>query len=107
MRAEEIWSRGNAKRMRRALTKAETMLWSKLKAGRAHGYRFRRQHPIGPFIADFVSVRAKLVIELDGVSHWVEGAYQYDLRRETFLRERGWRVLRFANEDVFANLSGV
>jgi very-short-patch-repair endonuclease len=107
MRGEEIQSRGYAKRFRKALTRAETILWSRLKEGRAHGYRFRRQHPIGPYIADFASLRARLVIELDGETHSTDEERAHDARRDAFLSKRGWRVMRFWNSDVYKNLDGV
>ena len=107
MRQEEIFSRGNAKRLRRELTKAEAIVWKRLKEGRAQGLRFRRQHPIGPFIADFASDQAKLVVEIDGDTHGTDDERAYDARREAFLQSRGWRVVRFWNVDVYSNLDGV
>lgn len=107
MRGEEIASRGYAKRFRRALTGPETILWSRLKQGRSQGYRFRRQHPIGPYVADFASLRARLVIEIDGATHGSDEERAHDARRDSFLAKRGWRVMRFSNEDVYKNPDGV
>jgi very-short-patch-repair endonuclease len=107
MRENERQSRLFAKTLRRNLTDAETVLWSKLQEGRPHGYRFRRQHPIGPFIVDFASVRARLVIEVDGATHGTDDEQEYDRRRESWLLRRGWRVLRFTNSDVYESLDSV
>ena len=107
MRENERQSRLFAKTLRRNLTDAETILWSKLQEGRPHGYRFRRQHPIGPFIADFADVRARLVVEVDGATHGTDDEQEYDRRREGYLRRRGWRVLRFTNSDVYESLGSV
>ncbi|PQV63045.1 Protein of unknown function (DUF559) [Abditibacterium utsteinense] len=59
------------------------------------GFHFRRQHPIGPFIADFACIKAKLIIELDGNSH--DNRQDYDANRDFVLREWGWKTLRFPN----------
>jgi very-short-patch-repair endonuclease len=107
MRENERRSRRFAKKLRRRLTDAETILWSKLQAGRPHGYRFRRQHPIGPFVADFASVRARLVIELDGATHGTDEEQKYDQQREAYLRKCGWRIMRFTNSDVYTSLDFV
>jgi very-short-patch-repair endonuclease len=75
------------------------------RSGATEGARFRRQHPIGPFIADFASVRAAL--EVDGATHGTDDEQEYDRRRESYLRRRGWRVLRFTNSDVYESLDSV
>jgi very-short-patch-repair endonuclease len=89
------------------MTKAETILWVELRRDRLHGYRFRRQHPVGPFIADFACVPAKLIVEVDGVTHWSEEAFEYDRKREAYLKALGWRVLRVQNTDVYEQLDVV
>jgi very-short-patch-repair endonuclease len=73
----------------------------------ARGYRFRRQHPIGPYVADFVSIRAKLVIEIDGATHCTHEERAYDARRDAFITRKGFRVMRVWNEDVYRNLDWV
>jgi len=93
--------------LRKNMTKAEVMLWSRLRGGSMNGLRFRRQHPIGPFIADFACIKAKLVVEVDGPSHWTEEGAAHDIRRTAFLRRSGWRQVRVSNEDVYENLEGV
>ena len=91
--------------MRHAPTDAERRLWYALRDRRFADHKFRRQHSIPPYIADFACVAARLVIELDGSQHGE--AVAYDERRTAHLAERGWRVLRFPNRDVFLNLDGL
>jgi len=79
-------------------TKAEAMLWQHLRAGRLNGLKFRRQHPVPPYIADFCCVEKRLVVEIDGSQHWPES----DAARTRYLEGRGWRVLRFWDHDVLA-----
>jgi very-short-patch-repair endonuclease len=69
--------------------------------------RFRRQHPVGPFIADFACISQRLVVEVDGGTHCTEAERAYDGRRETYLRSRGWRILRVTNWDVYHHLNEV
>ncbi len=63
--------------------------------------RFRKQHPVGPFIADFVCTRARLIVEIDGATHSSKAERRYDAKRDSFLRKQGWRVLRIPNVDVY------
>ncbi len=86
-----------ARVLRADATPAEADLWAILRGGKL-GVRFRRQQPVGPFIVDFYSAAAGLVVELDGAGHADEVAY--DARRTSWLEERGLTVLRFANADV-------
>jgi len=90
--------RDRAKRLRREQTSAEKLLWQELRAHRLHGLAFRRQVPIGPYIADFVCHAARLVVEVDGEAHRNSSAY--DRERDERLARKGYRTLRFANEDV-------
>jgi very-short-patch-repair endonuclease len=94
-----------ARALRREPAKGEHALWWHLRDRRVAGVKFRRQCAIGPYIADFACMEAKLVIEIDGPSH--DGRLDYDLRRTAFLEKRGFRVLRFAADDVAKNLLGV
>jgi very-short-patch-repair endonuclease len=91
--------------LRRALTPAERRLWERLRGHQLDGFKFRRQHAIGRFIADFACLEAGLVIELDGFSHDVR--VRTDQKRTDRLHELGWRVVRFTNRDVFQNPDGV
>jgi|GEM_PF-573151 len=92
-----------ARRLRRALTKAETLLWVHLRSARKHqGLAFRRQHPVGPYIADFACTKAKLIVEIDGSSHHFKT--ERDATRQLWLEERGWTVLRMTEAQVLADL---
>jgi very-short-patch-repair endonuclease len=93
-----------ARESRRHPTTAEALLWRLLRNRRFAGNKFRRQHPIGPFVADFACVELRLVIEADGGQH-AESAY--DDWRTACLEAEGWRVIRFWNNDVLHNTSGV
>lgn len=90
-----------ARRLRRKQTFAERILWILLRDRELAGYKFRRQHPIGPYFGDFVCMRHRLVIECDGVTHL--GRQQYDHARDIYLRATGHRVLRFSDERVQGN----
>jgi very-short-patch-repair endonuclease len=86
------------------MTPAERRLWSVIRQRQLGGFRFRRQHPMGPYIADFACLEVGLVIEVDGGQH--DGS-STDGRREAFMRGKGFKVLRFWNNEVMANLEGV
>jgi very-short-patch-repair endonuclease len=88
-----------AKRMRRAPTFAEAKLWKLLRTTEPH---FRRQAPIGPYIVDFVSHSARLVIELDGGVHELPEVLARDLAREAWLNARGYIVMRFQDEQAIS-----
>jgi len=93
-----------AQRLRREMTDAERKLWSVLRNRQLEGAKFRRQQPIGPFIADLVCQEQRLIIEADGGQHAECAA---DGRRTGFLECKGYRVLRFWNDDILTNLDGV
>src|SRR5437764_666415 len=99
--------RTRAKQLRRTMTRAETLLWRHLKANRLAGLGFRRQSPMGNYIADFVSHASKLVVEVDGESHDFEERIARDEVRDGWFASRGYRTLRFTNDDVLKNLEGV
>jgi len=94
----------NAKRLRREMTDAERNLWSVLRNSQLEGAKFRRQQPIGPFIADFVCQQARLIVEADGGQHAKSTS---DDRRTAFLESKGYRVIRFWNNEILRNLEGV
>jgi|SRR5579875_1227690 very-short-patch-repair endonuclease len=98
-------ARARAREMRSHPTSAEGLIWSRLRRRNVAGAKFRRQYPLLGFIADFCCVEHKLVIELDGDSHGDREAY--DAWRTEKLAARGFRVLRFSNEEVRQNLDGV
>jgi very-short-patch-repair endonuclease len=89
------------------MTRAETLLWRYLKADRIDGLGFRRQVPIQNYIADFICMSAKIVVELDGESHDFEERQNADQNRDSFFVSEGFQVLRFTNEQVMSNLEGV
>jgi very-short-patch-repair endonuclease len=99
-------TRSRARILRRRLTNAETILWSRLR-GSVCGTRFRRQHPIGPYIADFACISASIVIEIDGETHSTKAACEHDKRRDAYLRSRGWQIVRVWNRDVYESLDSV
>ena len=94
-----------AKNLRKQQTFVENILWRRLKSRQIEGTKFRRQQPIGDFIVDFVSFEKNLIIELDGGQHAIEK--DKDQRRDQYLSERGFEVLRFWNNDVIENIDGV
>ena len=87
-----------ARYLRSNMTVVEKMMWIELRKKRFHAYRFRRQVPIGAYIADFCCIKLKLIIELDGPSH--EDQKMYDVQRTNWLQTKGYHVLRFKNEAV-------
>lgn len=93
-------TRSRAKELRRELTKAEAAMWNMLRDLRPYGARFRRETPVGPYIADFAWLSARLIVEVDGDSHETENGRRHDLRRDAFLKNQGFTVLRFDNTQV-------
>lgn len=94
----------HARPLRRAMTDAEKTLWEALRNRQLDGRKFRRQMTIGPYIADFACIAARLIIELDGGQHTTSAT---DTRRTARLEAQGWHVLRYWNHDVLENLEGV
>lgn len=93
-----------ARSLRANITDAERKLWFALRDRRFAQYKFRRQVPVGPFIADFVCYDARVVVEVDGGQHSGSGG---DMRRDQWLAENKFQTLRFWNNDVLSNLDGV
>lgn len=91
----QTWIAQRARELRAEQTPAEQQLWQQLRAKRFAGFKFRRQEPIGRYIADFVCFRAKLIVELDGSQH-LENR-EHDENRDIWLKEQGFVVLRFWN----------
>ena len=94
-----------ARQLRHNQTDAERKLWAALRGKALDGRRFRRQHPMGPYVVDFVCLERKLIIELDGDQHAFDVARDY--KRDCWLQSRGYFVLRFWNNEVYDNLPGV
>ncbi len=105
-----IFNREDEKELRRGLRKtmppAEVILWQRLR-GQQLGYKFRRQYSVGSYVIDFYCAQEKLAIELDGESHYVEGASERDNKRQDFIEEFHIRFLRFTNVDIYDNIEGV
>lgn len=97
----------NAKKLREAMTPAELLLWEELRTNKLKGFRFKAQHPISYFIADFYCHAAKLVIEFDGSVHDSSDQQEYDNNRTYILNEFGLTVIRFRNEEVIENKENV
>ena len=95
----------NAQTIRETRTGAEGLLWHYLRDKQLDGYKFRRQQPIGPYIVDFACMPQKLLIELDGGQHAEQ--HTYDQKRDAFLQEQGYTILRFWNNEVFEHCFGV
>jgi very-short-patch-repair endonuclease len=93
-----------ARVLRREMTEAERRLWQKLRSRQTEGYRFRRQVPIGRFIADFVCHEARLIVEIDGGQH--DPSSDIEASRTRFLESEGYCVLRFWNNEVLNNPEG-
>jgi very-short-patch-repair endonuclease len=93
-------ARLRARELRWNMTQPERKLWWLLRRKRLPGFRFRRQAPLGPYIADFFCPKARLIVELDGASHTTDAQIDHDLRRTRWLEGRGFRVVRFTNRDV-------
>jgi primosomal protein N' (replication factor Y) len=93
-----------ARALRRSMTDAERKLWFHLRNRAFMGHKFRRQQPIGPYVADFVCIERRLIVEADGGQHSNAHA---DNQRTRYLRSRGYRVLRFWNNDVLVRTQAV
>ena len=94
-----------ARAMRHMPMDAERKFWWQVRDRRLSGFKFKRQIPIGKYIVDFVCVEKRLVVELDGGQHALQE--DYDRIRDKFLEARGYRVLRFWNDEVLTNMDGV
>jgi very-short-patch-repair endonuclease len=94
-----------ARSLRKNQTDVEQIIWKHLRNRQLYNYKFRRQFPIEPYIVDFVCLELKLIIELDGGQHACQ--INYDNQRSLFLEQRGFKVIRFWNNDVIENTEGV
>ena len=96
-----------AKSLRQSMTKAETKLWYELKARRLWNVKFRRQHPVAPYILDFACVKFRLAIEVDGETHASVEERAYDEKRTNYLEAKGWTVIRFSNHQIYNQMNDV
>ncbi len=94
------------KNLRQNMPEPEKLLWQRIRSKQL-GVKFRRQHGIGRYIADFYCPQCKLVIELDGDSHYTPEAQIYDAERNAFMKAINLHILRFSNRDVMTNIDGV
>lgn len=94
-----------ARTLRKNQTNVEQLLWKKLRNRQLLGHKFRRQFPIEPYIVDFVCLELKLIIELDGGQHAEQ--MDYDQQRSLYLQQRGFKVIRFWNNEIIENIEGV
>jgi very-short-patch-repair endonuclease len=97
---------GRARAFRKSMTDGEQKLWSRLR-GKQLEYYFRRQTPIGKYIVDFACLKEKLVVEIDGSQHFTMTGKEHDRIRDHFLKEQGFRVLRFDSVEVLNNTDGI
>ena len=97
----------NARTLRGASTQAEEILWNNLRNRRLKGYKFRRQHPIGGYIADFYCHEAKLIVEVDGEIHDLSYYHEYDEGRRFELESQGIKLIRFKNHEIMEEIEAV
>jgi len=98
----------NANALRHNMTKAEACLWKYvLRARGMMGFQFRRERPVLNYIADFMCKELKLIIEVDGITHSIDGAFEKDMHRQRELEAAGFRVIRFTDNEVLTGIEGV
>ena len=88
------------------MTKAEIVLWLRLRRNK-FSWLFRRQHSIGPYVPDFVCIRQRIVVEVDGATHSSAQEMAHDRRRDDYLKVNGWRIVRVLNTDIYDNIEAV
>ncbi len=107
----KLYNKSSEKPKRQALRNnmplAEKIIWAKLRNQQIEGCKFCRQYSIDAFVVDFYTPELKLVIEIDGDSHYQEGIPEYDYERQLFLESKITKVLRFTNQEIYKELEGV
>ncbi len=107
----KIYNRPEQKEKRQALrrerTKAEVLLWQRLRAGQVGGWKFRQQYSVGPYVLDFYCPQLKLALEIDGPTHEGDEAAAYDANRQAFIESYGICFLRFSNKQIYRQLDAV
>jgi very-short-patch-repair endonuclease len=93
--------------LRNNMPPAEQLVWARLKGKQVENCKFRRQYSVGAFVVDFYSVEIKLAIEIDGDSHFTDGAEVADIERQSLIESSGIRFLRFTNRQVYEELDAV
>ena len=96
-----------ARELRQSSTDAENLIWRRLRNRQLSGFKFRRQHPVGPFFADFACLEANLIVEIDGGQHFDPEAAEKDRRRTAALGSAGFEVMRFDNRQVLLEADAV
>ncbi len=96
-----------ARVLRKRMTEAEVRLWLRLRRRQLRGLKFRRQHPVGPYILDFACLSIRLAIEVDGATHVTEARQAHDRKRTTWLEQSGWQVIRIQNIWIYDDLDNV
>jgi len=94
-----------ARRLRRNMTDAEKIVWGKLRNKQLENQKFRRQHPLGPYVLDLYCPAKRLVIEVDGGQHYTHKGKLRDKKREEYLTKRGLIILRYSDKDILTNLN--
>jgi very-short-patch-repair endonuclease len=107
MRGLRIIETRRARELRLNASAAEKIMWGRLRNRALGGFKFVRQQPVGPFIADFACRERKLIVELDGETHSSDAELSADARRTAFLSGQGYRVVRFTNQQVYENPEAV
>ena len=100
-------TQARAKSLRGNMPEAEHRLWYFIRAKQLDGFQFRKQHPIGPYITDFACAKQKLIIEVDGATHSTDEEQAYDARRTQYIEGKGWKVIRYSNEDIYKHIDDV
>jgi len=96
-----------ARELRKKQTSAEALLWQLLRGGNLFGFKFRRQHQFGDYVADFYCVQAQLVVECDGSVHKGKEQWHHDQNRDAYMIGQGLRILRFTNDEILENTEQV
>ncbi len=107
MRGPDRFQLPRARQLRRDSTLAEARLWEQLRGKRLDGFKFVRQHPIGPYFADFACRSHRVIVEVDGATHSTEAELEHDGRRTAFLRRLGYRVIRISNDEALNGMDEV
>jgi very-short-patch-repair endonuclease len=97
----------SSRELRRNMTDAERLLWSRIRGKQLKGYQFYRQKTIDNYIVDFYCPKANLIIEVDGSQHYILEGKEKDRKRDNYIASIGIKVLRFSDKDIFENINGV
>ena len=106
MRTSQPGKTDRSRTLRAPATPAENALWAKIRNGQLGGWKFVRQDPIGPYVADFAWRDAMIVVEIDGETHSTATEIRHDFKRDAFVPTEGYRVIRLTHRDVYDSLGG-